>query len=116
MSAGVDYPISLFWKDMVKMYPNAKVRYGKIRSRYIPTRYHLSFKDMSLVSMFSLSLNENQVLLNDRDPVRWYESVKNTILNVVKLLHLVLRIGVDVYFFFLISPFISLRIVDISLF
>ena len=44
--------------------------------------------------MFSLSLNENQVLLNDRDPVRWYESVKNTILNVVKLPHLVLRIGV----------------------
>ena len=27
----------------------------------------------------------NQVLLNDRDPVRWYESVKNTILNVVTL-------------------------------
>ena len=24
-----------------------------------------------------------QVLLNDRDPVRWYESVKNTILQVV---------------------------------
>ena len=108
MSAGVDYPISLFWKDMVKMYPNAKVRYGKIRSRYIPTRYHLSFKDMSLVSMFSLSLNENQVLLNDRDPVRWYESVKNTILNVVKLPHLVLRIGFDVYFFFLVCSFIFL--------
>jgi len=47
LSAGVDYPISLFWKDLVKMYPNAKV------------------------------------LLNDRDPVRWYESVKNTILQVV---------------------------------
>ena len=25
------------------------------------------------------------MLLNDRDPVRWYESVKNTILNVVTL-------------------------------
>ena len=25
LSAGVDYPISLFWKDLVKMYPNAKV-------------------------------------------------------------------------------------------
>ena len=25
LSAGVDYPTSLFWKDLVKMYPNAKV-------------------------------------------------------------------------------------------
>ena len=25
LSAGVDYPISLFWKDLIKMYPNAKV-------------------------------------------------------------------------------------------
>ena len=25
LSAGVDYPISLFWKDLVKIYPNAKV-------------------------------------------------------------------------------------------
>jgi len=49
LSAGVDYPMSLFWKDLVKMYPNAKV------------------------------------LLNDRDPVRWYDSVRNTILNVVTL-------------------------------
>ena len=44
LSAGVDYPISLFWKDLLRIYPNAKV------------------------------------LLNDRDPVRWYKSVKNTIL------------------------------------
>merc|ERR1712071_504321 len=44
LSAGVDYPTSLFWKDLMRIYPNAKV------------------------------------LLNDRDPVHWYESVKNTIL------------------------------------
>ena len=25
LSAGVDYPISLFWKDLVKIYPNTKV-------------------------------------------------------------------------------------------
>ena len=25
LSAGVDYPISLFWNDLVKLYPNAKV-------------------------------------------------------------------------------------------
>jgi len=49
MSAGVDYPTSLFWKDLIRIYPNAKV------------------------------------LLNDRDPVRWYESVKNTIYNVVDI-------------------------------
>jgi len=47
LSAGVDYPMSLFWKDLVQMYPKAKV------------------------------------LLNDRDPVRWNESVKNTILQLV---------------------------------
>ena len=28
LSAGVDYPISLFWKDLVKMYPNAKVLFS----------------------------------------------------------------------------------------
>ena len=28
LSAGVDYPLSLFWKDLVKMYPNAKVTYS----------------------------------------------------------------------------------------
>ena len=49
LSAGVDYPSSLFWKDLVRIYPNAKV------------------------------------LLNDRDPVRWYESVKNTILEFGRL-------------------------------
>ena len=27
LSAGVDYPISLFWKDLIKMYPNAKVHF-----------------------------------------------------------------------------------------
>ena len=25
LSASVDFPTSLFWKDLVKMYPNAKV-------------------------------------------------------------------------------------------
>ena len=49
LSAGVDYPSSLFWKDLVRIYPNAKV------------------------------------LRNDRDPVRWYESVNNTILQIGKL-------------------------------
>ena len=49
LSAGVDYPMSLFWKDLVRIYPNAKV------------------------------------LLNDRDPVRWYKSVKNTILEFGRL-------------------------------
>jgi len=49
LSTGVDYPISLFWKDLMRIYPNAKV------------------------------------LLNVRDPVRWYQSVKNTILNLVAI-------------------------------
>ena len=49
LSAGVDYPMSLFWKDLLSIYPSAKV------------------------------------LLNDRDPVRWYESVNNTILQFVGL-------------------------------
>jgi len=40
---GVDYPISFFYKEIFKAFPNAKV------------------------------------LLNVRDPVRWYESVKNAI-------------------------------------
>ena len=43
LSAAVDYPMSLYWKDLLKMYPNAKV------------------------------------LLTVRDPVKWYQSVKNTI-------------------------------------
>ena len=25
LSAGVDYPTSLFWKDLMRLYPNAKV-------------------------------------------------------------------------------------------
>ena len=25
LSAAVDYPMSLFWKDLVRIYPNAKV-------------------------------------------------------------------------------------------
>jgi len=46
LSAAVDYPMSLYWKDLMKMYPNAKV------------------------------------LLTVRDPVRWYQSVKNSIRHV----------------------------------
>jgi len=49
LSASVDFPSSLLWKDLLKIYPNAKV------------------------------------LLNDRDPVRWYESVKNTIWQIQQL-------------------------------
>ena len=43
LSAAVDFPMSLYWKDLMKMYPNAKV------------------------------------LLTVRDPIKWYNSVKNTI-------------------------------------
>ena len=50
ISASVDFPMSLFWKDLVRMYPNAKV------------------------------------LLNVRDPVKWYISVKNTIAQVLEFL------------------------------
>ena len=48
LSASVDYPMSLYWRDLAKMYPNAKV------------------------------------LLSVRDPVKWYHSVNNTILQIVK--------------------------------
>jgi len=51
LSACVDFPSSLFWKDLLKIYPNAKV------------------------------------LLNDRDPVRWYESAKNTVFQIIQLIH-----------------------------
>ena len=50
LSASVDYPMSLYWKDLARIFPNAKV------------------------------------LLNVRDPVRWYKSVDNTIAQVVKFL------------------------------
>ena len=43
LSACVDYPMSLYWKDLARMYPNAKI------------------------------------LLNVRDPVKWYQSVNNSI-------------------------------------
>ena len=43
LSASVDFPMSLYWRDLMKMYPNAKV------------------------------------LLTVRDPVKWYQSVRNTI-------------------------------------
>jgi len=42
-SGGVDYPVSLFYKELMEIYPQAKV------------------------------------LLSVRDPVKWYESVRNTI-------------------------------------
>ena len=44
--AGVDYPISLFYKDILEVQPNVKV------------------------------------LLTERDPVRWYESVRDSIMKV----------------------------------
>ena len=52
------------------------------------SRYHSSI--CTTVKMYhpqhkQPAIEWNQVLLNDRDPVRWYESVKNTILNVVTL-------------------------------
>eukprot|EP00092_Neocalanus_flemingeri_P009387 GFUD01010101.1.p1 GENE.GFUD01010101.1~~GFUD01010101.1.p1 ORF type:complete len:282 (+),score=55.81 GFUD01010101.1:104-949(+) len=50
LSAAVDYPMSLYWKDLLKMYPNAKV------------------------------------LLTDRDPVKWYLSVRNTIRQAVSFI------------------------------
>jgi len=46
LSAAVDYPMSLFWKDLVRLFPKAKV------------------------------------LLSIRDPVKWHQSVKNTILEI----------------------------------
>jgi len=49
ISAGVDYPTSLFWKDLMRIYPNAKV------------------------------------LFTDRDPVKWYQSVTNSILQVAHI-------------------------------
>merc|ERR1712098_517885 len=49
IGAGVDYPTSLFWMDLIRIYPNAKV------------------------------------LFTDRDPVKWYESVKNSILQLCLL-------------------------------
>ena len=66
LSAAVDFPSSLFWKDLVKIYPNAKV-----------VTYFLS----------KPSNTQEQVLFNDRDPVRWYESVKNTIWHSFQLIH-----------------------------
>ena len=61
LSGGVDYPLSLFWKDLIRIYPNAKV--ATTNTQEAP-----------------------QVLLSDRDPVRWYESVKNTIYDVVGII------------------------------
>ena len=44
---------------------------------------------MSFTSALNRSVQKSpiQVLLNDRDPVRWYESVKSTILQVVGLVN-----------------------------
>ena len=49
LAASVDFPMSLYWKDLARLYPNAKV------------------------------------LLNVRDPVKWFQSVRNTILQIVML-------------------------------
>lgn len=46
LSACVDLPMALLWKDLARLYPNAKV------------------------------------LLNIRDPVKWFHSVNNTILQI----------------------------------
>ena len=43
LSASVDFPMSLYWRDLARLYPRAKV------------------------------------VLTVRDPVKWYQSVKNTI-------------------------------------
>jgi len=51
LSAAVDYPMSLFWRELMDIYPNAKV------------------------------------LFTDRDPVKWYESVMNTVYQITKFMH-----------------------------
>ena len=48
LSAAVDYPMSLYWRDLARLYPQAKV------------------------------------VLTVRDPVRWFQSVTNTIRQVVR--------------------------------
>ena len=48
LSAAVDYPMSLYWRDLARLYPKAKV------------------------------------VLTVRDPVRWFQSVTNTIRQVVR--------------------------------
>ena len=48
MSASVDYPMSLYWKDLARLYPNAKV------------------------------------ILTVRDPVKWYQSVRSTIREIIR--------------------------------
>ena len=50
LSAAVDFPMSLYWKDLARLYPSAKV------------------------------------LLNVRDPVKWFQSVNNTILQIQKFI------------------------------
>ena len=34
LSAGVDFPISLFWNDLVKMYPKAKVKQTQVEASH----------------------------------------------------------------------------------
>lgn len=48
LSASVDYPMSLYWKDLARLYPNAKV------------------------------------ILTVRDPVKWYQSVRSTIREIIR--------------------------------
>ena len=48
MSASVDYPMSLYWKDLARLYPNAKV------------------------------------ILTVRDPLKWYQSVRSTIREIIR--------------------------------
>ena len=48
LSASVDYPMSLFWRDLARLYPKAKV------------------------------------ILTVRDPVKWYQSVRSTIREIIR--------------------------------
>ena len=66
LSAGVDYPISLFWKDLIKMYPNAKVHFICcfwyvlcINVKFIPTQVHTGLSKYSSRYQY-VSLNENR--------------------------------------------------------
>ena len=70
--------------------------FGRIWSRSIQMQRLVTLSSawsVSFLVSFTSALNRSvqkspiQVLLNDRDPVRWYESVKSTILQVVGLVN-----------------------------
>ena len=58
LSAGVDYPISLFWKDLVKIYTNAKVGNSVIRL-VCSGRWVSSFRNCPLVVSLIIALNRS---------------------------------------------------------